>query len=187
MRSTDPVRSEMADQVRATAGWGVALGIVLIVLGLVALARPFYATIASTLVFGWLFIFAGVAKIVYSFTSRGSGKLIWKLLLGVLYLAAGIYVVSNPAIGVAALTLALGITIFAQGVIEVILAFQLKPGQGWGWVLAGGIAGVILGILIWSQFPSTAVWVLGFWVGIHLLISGVWILAISSATRSALR
>lgn len=187
MRSTDPVRSEIADQIRVSASWGIALGIILIVLGIVALARPFYATIASTFVFGWLFIFAGIAKIVYSFISRGEGRVIWKLLLGLLYLGAGIYVISNPAIGVAALTLALGITIFAQGVIEVIMAFQLKPAKGWVWVLIGGVAGVILGILIWSQFPSTAVWVLGFWVGIHLLLSGVWILTLSSAMRSALR
>lgn len=157
------------------------------ILGLVAIARPLYATIASTLVFGWLFIVAGIIQIIYAFRSQGIGQLIWKLLLGIIYLVAGIYVVGNPGTGALALTLVLGITIFAQGVIEVILAFQMRPAPNWGLVMFGGIVGIILGIFIWSRFPYSADWLIGLWVGLHLLFTGIWILFLSSAMRLALR
>jgi uncharacterized membrane protein HdeD (DUF308 family) len=187
MRYTDPVNSELEAQVQTNTGWGIAIGIILMILGVVAIARPLYATIASTLVFGWLFIVAGIVQIIYAFRSQGIGQTIWKLLLGIIYLVAGIYIVANPAMGALALTLALGVTIFAQGVIEVILAFQLRPSPSWGWVLFGGIVGIILGIFIWSRFPNSADWLIGLWVGLHLLISGIWITFLSSTLRSALR
>ncbi|UBF30304.1 DUF308 domain-containing protein (plasmid) [Kovacikia minuta CCNUW1] len=183
----DPVGSELAKQVRAGFGWGVALGIIMMVLGIIAIARPLYITIASALVFGWLFIIAGVIQTFYALRSQGVGQLAWKLLLGILYLIAGLSVVNSPATGAAALTLVLGITIFAHGVIEVILAFQMRPAPNWGWMLLGGIAGIILGIFIWSSFPSSADWIIGLWVGIHLLLNGLWILLLSSAVRAALR
>jgi uncharacterized membrane protein HdeD (DUF308 family) len=187
MRFTDPANAELNQQVRASAGWGIAIGIILLVLGFIAIARPLYATIASTWVFGWLFIAAGAAQIVYAFRSYGVGQLIWKVLLGLLYLIAGIYIVSNPISGATALTLALGITIFAQGVIQVILAFQMRSSSSWWAVLVSGIVAVILGIFIWSRFPYSADWLIGLWVGIHLLFSGASILVISSTIRVVLR
>ncbi|MDX2240881.1 MAG: DUF308 domain-containing protein [Leptolyngbyaceae cyanobacterium bins.302] len=177
----------MKSQVRKGAGWGIAIGMILLVLGIVAIARPLYATIASAIVFGWLFVIAGVLQIVYALRSQDIGKLIWKLLLGILYLGAGIYIIGTPAMGAITLTLVLGISIFAQGVIEVVLAFQLRPASGWKWVLLGGIAGIILGIFIWSQFPNSAEWLVGLWVGIHFLLNGIWILVLSSTVRSTLR
>ncbi len=162
------------------------------ILGLVAIARPFYATIASTLVFGWVFIFAGITQIVYAFGSRRAGQFVWKLLLGVLYLGAGIIVLSNilsgaiPSVSFAnALTLILGITIFVQGVMQVILAFGLRPFRNWGLVLLSGILGIILGIFIWSAWPFNADWIIGLWVGISLLFNGLWMITLSSLPRSA--
>lgn len=187
MRYTDPINSEITRQVRTSSGWGVAIGIILLILGFVAIARPLYATIASTLVFGWLFIAAGVAQSIFAVRSQGVGQPIWKLLLGIVYLIAGIYIVSNPMSGAMAFTLVLGITIFAQGVIEVILALQMRPAQSWGFVLLAGIVGIVLGIFIWSRFPYSADWFIGLWVGLHLLFTGSWILVISSVIRAALR
>ena len=182
MRTTDP---EVRDRER-TGGSGAAIvvGVLMVILGLVAIARPIYATIASTLVFGWLFIFAGIAQIAYAFGSRGAGQIIWKLLLGILYLGAGIVVLSNVLSGAIALTLILGITIFAQGVIQVILAFGIRPARNWGWVLASGILGIILGIFIWSEWPFNAAWLIGLWVGISLLFNGIWMITLPSLPRS---
>ena len=88
MKTTDP---EVGDREQTGgSGTSIVVGVILVILGLIAIARPLYATIAATLVFGWLFIFAGIAQIVYAFRSRGAGQLVWKLLLGVLYLGAGI-------------------------------------------------------------------------------------------------
>lgn len=182
MRVTDP---EVRDRERTgKSGTAIAIGVVLVILGLIAIARPVYATIASTLVFGWLFVFAGIAQIVYAFGSRLSGQLVWKLLLGILYLVAGIIVLSNVFSGAIALTLILGITIFVQSVIQVILAFALRPARNWGWVLFSGILGIILGIFIWSEWPFNADWLLGIWVGINLLVDGIWTISLSSLLRS---
>lgn len=183
MKATDP---EVRDRER-TGGSGIdiVIGVLLVILGLIAIARPIYATIASTLVFGWLFVFAGITQIVYAFGSRGAGQLVWKLLLGVLYLGAGIVVLSNVFSGAIALTLILGITIFVQGALQVILAFGIRPARNWGWVLFSGILGIILGILIWSEWPFNAAWLLGLWVGISLLFNGIWMITLSSLPRSA--
>lgn len=187
MKLIDSANSQQRQQLRTSAGWGVAIGIVLLVLGFVAIARPLYATIASTIVFGWLFIAAGIAQIIYAFRSYGYGQLIWKALLGILYLISGIYIVSNPASGAMVLTLVLGMTIFAQGVIQVILALQLRPDASWFIALISGIIGIILGIFIWSHFPYSADWLIGLWVGIHFLCTGAWVLVLASTIRVALR
>lgn len=187
MRLTDPTNSEMRQQLRSSAGWGIAIGVVLLILGLIAIARPLYATIASTIVFGWLFIVAGIAQVIYAFRSYGNGQLVWKVLLGILYLISGIYIVSSPMSGAMVLTLVLGLTIFAQGIIQVILAFQLRPDSSWLIGLISGIVGIILGIFIWSRFPYSADWLIGLWVGIHFLFTGAWVLVLSSTVRIALR
>jgi uncharacterized membrane protein HdeD (DUF308 family) len=182
MRATDP---EARDRERTGgSGTGIVVGVLLVILGLIAIARPLYATIASTLVFSWLFIFAGIAQIVYAFGSRGAGQLVWKLLLGVLYLGAGIIILSNVLSGALALTLILGVTIFVQGVIQVILAFGIRPARNWGWLLVSGILGIILGIFIWSEWPFNAIWLIGLWVGINLLFDGIWMITLSSLPRS---
>lgn len=182
MRTTD---SEVREKERTGgSGIGIVVGVLLVILGLIAIARPIYATIASTVVFGWLFIFAGIAQIVYAFRSHGAGKIIWKLLLGVLYLGAGIVVLSNVLSGALALTLILGITIFVQGAIQVILAFGIRPARSWVWVLVSGILGIILGIFIWSEWPFNAAWLIGLWVGISLLFNGIWMITLSSLPRS---
>ncbi|MGB3298221.1 MAG: HdeD family acid-resistance protein, partial [Phormidesmis sp.] len=161
------------------SGVGTAIGIGLIILGILAIAMPAFATIASTLVFGWLFVIAGVAQIIYAFWGRSVGQLVWKLVLGVLYLGAGILVLSNVLTGAIALTFVLGVTIFAQGVIQVILAFAIRPIQSWGALLISGVLGVILGILIWSQWPLIVGWLLGVGVGVSLLCDGVWMIMLS--------
>ncbi|MFB6275029.1 MAG: HdeD family acid-resistance protein, partial [Halothece sp.] len=111
---------------------------------------------------------------------------LWKLLLGLLYLLAGVVVLSSPIITALTLTLILGISIFIQSVIEVFGAFQMRPDRGWGWVLFSGIVGIILGIFIWSEWPSSAIWFLGVWFGVNFLSDGIGLLMHASRVRSAL-
>lgn len=182
MKVTDPeVRNR---EQTGGSGIGIVVGILLVIIGLIAIARPVYATIASTLAFGWVFIFAGIAQFIYAFGSRGAGQFIWKLLLSILYVGAGIVVLSNVLSGAIALTLILGVTIFIQGVFQVILAFGIRPARNWGWVLFSGILAVILGILIWSEWPFNADWMLGLWIGISLLFNGIWMITLSLLPRS---
>ncbi|BAY59507.1 hypothetical protein NIES2135_63840 (plasmid) [Leptolyngbya boryana NIES-2135] len=169
------------------SGWLTAIAIFMIVLGMIAIAFPFFATVASTLVFGWVFIIAGIAQIVYAFQSKGVGQVVWKLILGLLYLVAGIFVLANPLEGVLAFTLVLGITIFVQGIIQVSMAFQTRRiSPNWGWMLVSGIIGIILGIYIWSNVPASATWLLGTLIGVNLLFDGVWMLTLPSGQQRAL-
>ena len=138
--------------------------------------------------FGWVFIFAGIAQIVYAFQSRGAGQVVWKVILGFLYLLAGILVVANPLEGVLTFTLVLGITIFVQGIIQVSIAFQMRrTSPNWAWMLVSGIIGIIFGIFVWSNFPFRAVWMIGILIGTNLLFDGVWMLTLHSGQRRALQ
>lgn len=174
-------RSEVATSEGSALGIGIGIG--LIILGLIAIARPAFATIASTVLFGWLFIIAGIAQIIYAFGGRNVSALVWKLLLGILYLGAGFVILRNILSGAIALTFILGATIFLQGVVRVISAFAVKPAKRWDALLFSGILGIILGIFIWSEWPFNVGWLLGVWVGVSLLSDGIWMIALSS--RSA--
>ncbi len=173
-------------ELRQGFGWGLALGIMMMILGIIAIAEPFFVTLAATFMFGWVLVLNGICRVIYAFRTRKAGIFLLKLLLGALYVAGGLLLMSDLLKGMLTLTLALGILIFVNGVLETFLAFQLRPAPNWGWILASGIAGVILGIFIGSEWPSNAVWVIGILVGTDLLTSGWWMLSVSLAARSAL-
>jgi uncharacterized membrane protein HdeD (DUF308 family) len=175
------------DQPMINSRWITTIAVLMIVLGLIAIAFPIFATIASTVAFGWIFIFAGIAQIIYAFQSRGAGQVVWKLILGLLYLFAGIVVVANPLQGALAFTLVLGITIFLQGIIQVSIAFQMRRiAPNWIWMLVSGLIGIIFGILVWSNSPSSAAWLIGTLVGVNLLFDGIWMLTLHSGQRMSL-
>ncbi|MBW4442052.1 MAG: DUF308 domain-containing protein [Plectolyngbya sp. WJT66-NPBG17] len=167
--------------------WLATIAILMIILGIIAIIFPFLATITSTLVFGWIFVFAGIAQIIYAFQSKGAGRVAWKLILGLLYLITGVFVLADPLQGALAFTLILGVTIFVQGVIQVSLAFQMRRiSLNWGWMLVSGIIGIVFGIFIWSSFPSSAVWLLGTLIGINLVFDGMWMLTLHSGQSRTL-
>jgi uncharacterized membrane protein HdeD (DUF308 family) len=172
------------DEQVISSGWITAIAIVMIVLGIIAIAFPFFATIASTVLFGWIFISAGIFQIAYAFQSRGTGKIVWKMILGFLYLLSGIFVMVNPLEGAFAFTIVLGMTIFLQGMIQVSLAFQMRwLSPNWGWMLASGLMGIVFGIFVWSSSPLSAVWLIGTLIGVNLLFDGIWMLTLYSGGK----
>jgi uncharacterized membrane protein HdeD (DUF308 family) len=181
------MNTETRRTLKQSVGWAVGLGILLIILGFVAIATPFFASIAVGIFLGWLFMIGGIVQAIYAFQhDRRRSSLIFHLLLGILSIVAGILLVVNPLAGVVSLTLIIGIYFFIDGVFRVFLAFQLKPDANWGWVLLNGILLIILGILIWSEWPFSATWVLGLLVGVGLLFSGISTIAFVLAARQAL-
>ena len=175
---------EDTDEQVISSGWMTAIAIVMIVLGIIAIAFPFFATIASTVLFGWIFIFAGIAQIVFAFQSRGAGQVVWKVILGMLYFLSGIFVIVKPLEGVLAFTIVLGFTIFLQGMIQVSLAFQMRwLSPNWGWMLVSGLMGIIFGIFVWSSSPLSATWLIGTLIGINLLFDGIWMLTLHSGEK----
>lgn len=111
------------------------------------------------------------------------GGFIWELLLGIVYVVAGIYFLINPITGMASLTLALAMYLLAEGILELIFSFRIRPVRGWGWLLFDAVITLILALIIWRTWPSNAAWVLGTLVGISMLFSGIARLMLSLAAR----
>ena len=169
----------MSDITQETKRWFHGAGIVLIILGAVAIAVPLAASIAIEILFGWIFISGGAVPIVHSFRALNSGRCILRLISGVLYLAVGIMFMAYPLQGVLTLALLLAAIFMFEGIIKIALAAQLRPSPNWGWMLASGIAALVLSFMIFSGYPGSAAWMLGLLVGLNLLFSGWTMLMLS--------
>lgn len=152
-------------------GWFLALGIALIVLGIIALAYIPAATLGSVLVLGWLMIASGIVEAVYAFQARRWGGVLLHLLGGVLGVLLGLLVVTHPAAGALAWTLLFAAFFTVIGLFRTIAAIQLKF-RNWGWAVFDGIVTLVLGILLWAAWPSSAIWFLGFALGVALILRG---------------
>jgi uncharacterized membrane protein HdeD (DUF308 family) len=169
---------------KKAVGWSIGLSVLMIVAGFLAIAVPQAAGIAVNILVAWLLVFSGAAHLVFAWHTRTTGGMLWELLLGVLYIFVGAYLLFHPVAGLASLTLALAIYLFAEGVLELILSFRLSPIPGSRWLLFDGIITLILSVLIWRTWPSSTEWVIGTLVGISMLFSGVSRLMLSLAARS---
>lgn len=165
----------------------VTLSILLIILGVAATALPIATSIGVVIVIGWLVVFDGVAQFVHAFQSEGIGHIVWKLLVAVLYLAAGAYLVAHPALGATGFTLVLGIFLFAEGVTDVIAYLYTRKSGSSGWVLADGIINLALGFMIWNRWPFGSLWVIGSLVGISMVMSGITRLMLAFSIRKIAR
>ena len=150
----------------------VLLGIVLILGGLFVLGDVAVATLISTLFIGYTAIVVGGFEIVHAFWTKGWGGLVWHLLLGALYVAFGIMVVSQPVSGALILTFVLGILLMASGFVRIFTGFRHWRGLGWIMIVSG-LFGVIAGLIILTGWPTTGIWVLGLLLGIDLISHGV--------------
>ncbi|HUN89704.1 MAG TPA: HdeD family acid-resistance protein [Terriglobales bacterium] len=168
---------------KQSVGWSIALGVLLIVAGLLAIASPAAAGIAVNLVVAWLLVFSGCAHLAFAWFRRSGGGFFWELLLGIVYLFIGGYMLVHPAVGLASLTIALAIYLIVEAVLEFVMGITLRPLSGSGWLIFDGIVTLILAVLIWRTWPSSSDWVIGTLVGISMLFSGITRLAMSLAAR----
>ncbi|MEW6644811.1 MAG: HdeD family acid-resistance protein [Pseudomonadota bacterium] len=161
---------------RAKWGWIVALGVVYLITGVIALGSVVMATVASVLVVGVMMIIAGVAEVIGAFQFKSWGKFLLWVLLGALYVVAGFVAFENPLLAAALLTLILGASLVASGVMRIVLAFSMKEQTPWGWVVVSGIITAVLGLLILARWPVSSLYILGMFLGIDLIIAGAsWI------------
>ena len=171
--------------VRQASTWSVLWGVLLVILGMMAVGSPFIAAVALNVAIAWLIVVAGVVHLVLAFHPQGAGSLIWKLLVGLAYLFFGAYLIMHPVLGVATLTLVLASLFLIEGVLDVILFFRMRSVGGSSWVLVDGIITLLLGVLIYMQWPSSSGWAIGTLVGVSLIISGVSRVMLSLAVRRA--
>jgi uncharacterized membrane protein HdeD (DUF308 family) len=176
--------STITTDARHVTGWSIAVSFLLILAGILAIGLPIAAGFAVSIVVAWLLVFCGVVHLVFGWHIRSIGGVIWQVLLGALYIGIGVFILIHPLAGLVTLTLALAIYLFAEGLLEMILAFQVRPQQGWGWLLFDGVVTLFLAILIWRGWPRSTEWVVGMLVGISMIFSGVTRLMLSLAARS---
>jgi uncharacterized membrane protein HdeD (DUF308 family) len=172
-------------QLHAKWGWFVGFGVVLVVLGLYALAYLVLATIATIVLYAALLIVGGIGQVLHAFRVRSGGMMAFWAVSGLLYALAGVIALFNPLMASLVLTLMLGIILIVVGVLRLITAFDSRGGRHSGWIAIGGIITVILGLLITFQWPSSGLWVIGLFLGIDLLYQGIAWIAFGLGVRRA--
>ncbi|MBV8205246.1 MAG: DUF308 domain-containing protein [Acidobacteria bacterium] len=175
-----------APLLKKSTDWSIAISVVMILAGVVAVASPVAAGVAVSVLVGWLLILSGCAHLGFAWHARATRALIWELMVGLLYLGVGWYLLTRPVAGLASLTLALAMCLFIEAVLEFALGFAIRPLPGSGWLILDGIVTLILAIMIWRAWPSSSEWALGTLVGVSMLFSGVSRLSFSVAARKAL-
>ena len=161
-------------------------GILLVILGLLAIARPLVASIAITVFLGWMFLISGIAGLILTFWARQMPGFVWSILSALIALAAGGLLISNPGQGVVSLTLVLGVFFVMEGVASIMYALQHRGELGgrWVWMVAAGILDLIISGMIITGLPSSAEWAIGLLVGINLLFGGSTLIGMATAARA---
>jgi uncharacterized membrane protein HdeD (DUF308 family) len=173
------------EMVRQASTVSILWGALLIVLGVMAVGSPFLAAIAVNALVGWLIVVAGVVHLMLAFRAHGAGSMIWKLLVGVAYLCVGVYAILHPLLGVASLTLLLASLFLVEGLLNIVLYVKMRPMHGSSWLLLDGIITLLLGVMIYMQWPSSSAWAIGTLVGVSLIFSGVARVMMSLSVRKA--
>jgi uncharacterized membrane protein HdeD (DUF308 family) len=175
--------NSMTVNVRRATTWSIALSVLMIVAGVLAICVPVVAGVAVTALVAWLLILSGLLHLAFAFRDGRAGAILWEILLGIVYGGIGFYMLARPVAGLASLTLAIAVYLLIEGALEFVMSFQLRPAPGSGWLLVDGIITLLLAVMIWSTWPSSAAWVVGTLIGISMLFSGITRLMLSLALR----
>lgn len=158
------------------------LGVLLVVLGGIGIVASGLLTLASVLLCGWLLLIGGLAVTVHALWARRWGGFFVQLVFGVLNVVVGWMMISRPDVAALTLTLVLGVSLVMQGAFRIIAALAGQADER-GWLLVSGLASLALGIMIWSEWPVSGIWVIGLFVGIDLLFYGWWLVSLALAVR----
>lgn len=183
--------ANVADVIPSTAdihrrwGWFVALGVLMIIAGVIALLSVFMATVATVIWVGAMMIVSGVFEIVHGFQLKSWGRFFLWIVIGLLYIVAGFIAFMNPILASSVLTLMLGFGLVFAGVMRIVLAMQMRTGAAWGWVVFSGAITLLLGAIIVLHWPVSSLYALGIFLGVDLIIAGASWLGIGLGFRQA--
>ena len=158
-------------ELRRNWGWLLALGVALILLGGFALIDSVAVSIISMVFFGWILLFAGAVEAVQTFRHHKGGHFFLHLLNTVFAIVVGLMLLGNPLAGSLVLTLLMAAYFLVAGTFSILTSLT-APMPGSGWMLVDGIITVMLGILVWAQWPTAGLWIIGLFIGINLITSG---------------
>jgi uncharacterized membrane protein HdeD (DUF308 family) len=161
------------------------ISIAMILLGAAAIILPKAAGLIISVTIGWLILLAGVAHLAHALIPNALGSILWRSLLGVLYVIGGFYLILNPGLSLVTLTLLLAVLLLLEGLTELFFYFFMLPLRGSAWLLVDALSTFILGALIWRGWPSTSAWAIGILIGINLVFSGTMRLLFTTAERRA--
>lgn len=173
--------------IKESAGVAIVVGVVLVVAGFLAIGSPFVAGMSVSVFVGAMLLIGGIGQLAFAFKAGSFGKGLLSFIVGLVTVVAGLIMITRPVAGLASLTIFLAVYFFVTGIVESFWAFQIKPAKGWGWSLFSGIVTVLLGLMIWRQFPISGVWAIGTLVGIRMLFSGWTLIMFGSAARGVVK
>jgi len=165
------------------SGWAIAIGIILIILAIFALGSPLMTGVAVAIMVGSFLVIGGIVQFVFAFKAKSWGAGLLGFFGGAISFVCGILMIAHPLLGLDFLTLLLAAFFVVGGISKIIFSFQTRPALGWGWILFSGVVGLVLGVMIWSQWPLSGAWAVGTLVGIDILFTGWSTLAIGLAAR----
>lgn len=153
-------------------GWLLAQGLLLVVLGTIGLGMTFWLTLATVFIFGVFLLIGGGVQIFQAFKCWGWQSVLWHVLIAILYVLAGLIIMADPLAASTLLTLLLAGALMGIGVMRLIMAVQMRGIKNWFWPLIGGIAAIVLGLMILARWPISGFWVIGLFVAIEMIFSG---------------
>jgi uncharacterized membrane protein HdeD (DUF308 family) len=172
-----------AQKAAKNAGWIVALGVVTVVAGVLAMGSPMASGLGIVVFIGIAMAIAGVARTIGAFSAGSFGQGTLAFIGGILTFGAGLILTARPGVGLATLTLMIGGYLLVDGISGAVLAFHVRPESGWGFMLFSAVMGVILGFLLLREWPLSGLWAIGTLVGVNLLFSGFSMISVGSAAR----
>ena len=185
MEPSNRVIGPLSADLQRNWGWLLGLGILLVVLGFIGLGMTVGLTLASMFFLGFLFIIAGLAQTVDVFKCHHWKGIVGHALIAVLYILGGGLVIYDPVLASAIVTALLAWMFIIIGITRIIMAVVLRHASGWGWLLFGGLTAIILGILILMQWPYSALWIIGMFIAIELIVNGWTYIFMSLGMRRA--
>ena len=172
-------------EVKRSAGFLIAMGVLLVVVGFLAVGAPLQTGIAVAVFVGALVLIRGIMQLLCAFKVKSWAAGILAFVLGLLSIVAGALILAHPLFGLGFLTLLLAAYFVVEGIFEIAHAFKLKPLRGWGWTLFSGIVALLFGIMIWRQWPLSGAWAVGVLAGINILFNGWSMIMLGGAARTA--
>ena len=185
-RATE-IGAAVANAVREHSTFFLVEGIVLVILGVLAIFLTPFATIAVTIILGWIFLASGIVGLITTFGAKRAPGFWWSLVSAVIAIGAGLVLLAQPITGALSLTLVLIVFFVVEGVASIMYALEHRRELSgrWEWMLISGIIDLLLAAIIFAGFPGTAAWALGLLVGINMIFGGMALVAIAAHARSA--
>ncbi len=188
MSASEPEPSqELPQAVKKGASWIVGLGILTILLGMFAISSPLFAGVAIQYFVGATILVGGIFQLLHAFQGNGQRKPVFAFLSGLLAVICGGLMFAKPLLGLSILTLILIGYFVADGLVKIMFAFKHKPESGWGWILISGIITLLLGLMLWRDWPLSGAWAIGVLFGINLIFDGWAMIFTGSAVRGVMK